>query len=47
MQLHVDAHSSIPIRRQLTEQFKYFIEGGGFPRDTRYPASAGWPPRWR
>ena len=38
MQLHVDAHSPIPIRRQLTEQFKYFIEGGGFPRDHALPS---------
>jgi GntR family transcriptional regulator len=38
MQLHVDAHSPIPIRRQLTEQFKYFIEGGGFPRDEALPS---------
>jgi DNA-binding transcriptional regulator YhcF (GntR family) len=38
MQLHVDAHSPIPIRRQLTEQFKYFIEGGGFPRDQALPS---------
>ena len=38
MQLHVDAHSPIPIRRQLTEQFKYVIEGGGFPRDEALPS---------
>ena len=38
MQLHVDAHSPIPIRRQLAEQFKYFIEGGGFPRDKALPS---------
>ena len=38
MQLHVDAHSPIPIRRQLTEQFKHFIEGGGFPRDHALPS---------
>lgn len=38
MQLHVDDHSPIPIRRQLTEQFKHFIEGGGFPRDQALPS---------
>lgn len=38
MQLHVDDHSPIPIRRQLTEQFKHFIQGGGFPRDQALPS---------
>jgi DNA-binding transcriptional regulator YhcF (GntR family) len=38
MQLHVDAQSPIPIRRQLTEQFKHFIEGGGFPREQALPS---------
>jgi len=38
MQLHVDAHSPIPIRRQLTEQFKHFIDGGGFSRDQALPS---------
>jgi GntR family transcriptional regulator len=38
MELHVNAQSPIPIRRQLTEQFKYFIEGGGFPRDQALPS---------
>ncbi len=38
MQLHVDDHSPIPIRRQLTEQFKHFIEGGGFPRNQALPS---------
>ena len=33
MQLYVDAHSPIPIRRQLAEQLKHFIESGGFPRE--------------
>jgi DNA-binding transcriptional MocR family regulator len=28
----VDAHSPIPIRRQLTEPRKHVIEGGGTPR---------------
>jgi GntR family transcriptional regulator len=34
----VDAQSPIPIRRQLTEQFKHFIEGGGFPREQALPS---------
>jgi DNA-binding transcriptional regulator YhcF (GntR family) len=38
MQLHVDAHSPIPIRRQLTEQLKHAIEGGGVPRDQALPS---------
>jgi GntR family transcriptional regulator len=38
MQLQVDGQSLIPIRRQLTEQFKHFIEGGGFPRDQALPS---------
>jgi GntR family transcriptional regulator len=38
MHLHVDDHSPIPIRRQLTEQLKHFIEGGGFPRDQALPS---------
>src|SRR5574341_686467 len=38
MQLHVDDHSPIPIRRQLAEQLKHFIEGGGFPRDQALPS---------
>ena len=38
MELHVDEHSPIPIRRQLTEQFKHFIEAGGFPRDRALPS---------
>jgi GntR family transcriptional regulator len=38
MQLHVDAHSPIPIRRQLAEQVKYVIEGGGFPREQALPS---------
>ena len=36
--LHVDAHSPIPIRRQLTEQLKHLIEGGGVPRDQALPS---------
>ena len=38
MHLHVDAHSPIPIRRQLAEQLKHFIEGGGFPLDQALPS---------
>jgi len=38
MKLHVDAHSPIPIRRQLAEQLKHFIEGGGFPREQALPS---------
>ncbi|HEV8439648.1 MAG TPA: GntR family transcriptional regulator [Methylomirabilota bacterium] len=38
MHLHVDAHSPIPIRRQLTEQLKHAIEGGGLPRDQALPS---------
>ncbi len=38
MQLHVDAHSPIPIRHQLTEQLKHFIEGGGLPREQALPS---------
>lgn len=38
MQLHVDTRSPIPIRRQLTEQLKHFIEGGGFPRGQALPS---------
>jgi DNA-binding transcriptional regulator YhcF (GntR family) len=38
MHLRVDAHSPIPIRRQLAEQLKHFIEGGGFPRAQALPS---------
>ena len=38
MRLHVDAHSPIPIRRQLTEQLKHVIEGGGVPREHALPS---------
>jgi DNA-binding transcriptional regulator YhcF (GntR family) len=38
MQLHVDVHSPIPIRRQLTEQFKHVIEAGGFSREQALPS---------
>lgn len=36
--LRVDAHSPIPIRRQLTEQVKHAIEGGGVARDQALPS---------
>jgi GntR family transcriptional regulator len=38
MPLHVDAHSPIPVRRQLTEQLKHVIEGGGIPREQALPS---------
>ncbi len=38
MQLHVDVHSPIPIRRQLTEQFKHVIEAGGFRHEQALPS---------
>ena len=38
MQLQVDAHSPIAIRRQLTEQLKHAIEGGAVPRDRALPS---------
>ena len=38
MQLHVDTHSPIPIRRQLTEQFKHGIEAGGFSHEQALPS---------
>ena len=36
--LQVDARSPIPIRRQLTEQLKHVIEGGGVSRDQALPS---------
>jgi len=38
MNLRVDAHSPIPIRRQLTEQLKHVIESGGVPQDQALPS---------
>jgi GntR family transcriptional regulator len=38
LRLHLDAHSPIPIRWQLTEQLKHVIEGGGVPRDEALPS---------
>jgi GntR family transcriptional regulator len=36
--LAVDVRSAIPIRRQLTEQLRHAIEGGGIPRDQPLPS---------
>jgi GntR family transcriptional regulator len=36
--LAVDVRSAIPIRRQLTEQLRHAIEGGGIPRDQSLPS---------
>ncbi len=36
--LRIDEHSPIPIRRQLAEQLKHVIEGGGVPRDQALPS---------
>ena len=38
MDLMIDAHSPIPIRRQLTEQLKYVIERGGVPPEQALPS---------
>src|SRR3989442_6593811 len=38
MNLKIDGHSPIPIRRQLTEQLRHVIEGGGVPRDQALPS---------
>jgi DNA-binding transcriptional regulator YhcF (GntR family) len=38
LDLHVDTHSPIPIRRQLTEQLKHVIETGGVPQDQTLPS---------
>ena len=38
MPLHVDVHSPITIRRQLTEQLKHVIEGGSVRRDQALPS---------
>src|SRR6266581_7468984 len=36
--LQVDKQSPIPIRRQLTEQLKHVIDGGGIPPDQALPS---------
>jgi GntR family transcriptional regulator len=36
--LHVDQHSPIPIRRQLAEQLKHVIDGGGVPPEQALPS---------
>src|SRR2546422_2411306 len=38
MNLRIDGHSPIPIRRQLTEQVRHVIEGGGVRRDQALPS---------
>jgi DNA-binding transcriptional regulator YhcF (GntR family) len=38
LNLHVDAHSPIPIRRQLTEQLKHVIESGALPQKQTLPS---------
>src|SRR5712691_4670791 len=38
MNLTIDGHSPIPIRRQLTEQLKHVIESGGVARDQALPS---------
>ena len=38
MRLHLDVHSPISVRWQLTEQLKHFIEGGGVPQDQALPS---------
>jgi DNA-binding transcriptional regulator YhcF (GntR family) len=38
MNLKVDGHSPIPIRRQLTEQLKHVIDSGGIARDQALPS---------
>jgi GntR family transcriptional regulator len=38
LNLHVDAQTPIPIRRQLTEQLKHVIESGSVPRNEALPS---------
>src|SRR2546428_5446110 len=38
MNLRIDGHSPIAIRRQLTEQLRHAIEGGGVPPDQALPS---------
>src|SRR5918996_1369674 len=38
LNLTIDGHSPIPIRRQLTEQLKHVIESGSVPRDQALPS---------
>jgi GntR family transcriptional regulator len=38
LNLKIDGHSPIPIRRQLTEQLKHVIENGGVPRNQALPS---------
>jgi DNA-binding transcriptional regulator YhcF (GntR family) len=39
MNLKIDGHSAIPIRRQLTEQLKHVIDSSGVPRGQALPSS--------
>ena len=38
LSLRIDTRGPIPIRRQLTEQLKHLIEGGGVPREEALPS---------
>src|SRR6266704_4233240 len=38
MNLKIDGHSPIPIRRQLTEQLRHVIESGGVPPEQALPS---------
>src|SRR3989442_3835914 len=38
MNLRINGHSPIPIRRQLTGQLRHAIEAGGVPRDQALPS---------
>jgi GntR family transcriptional regulator len=38
LNIRIDAHSPIPIRRQLTEQLKHVIESGGLPQNQTLPS---------
>jgi GntR family transcriptional regulator len=38
MNLKIDGHSPIPIRRQLTEQLRHVIESGGVPQEQALPS---------
>src|SRR4029453_1402259 len=38
MNLNINGHSPIPIRRQLMEQLRHAIEAGGVPRDQALPS---------
>jgi DNA-binding transcriptional regulator YhcF (GntR family) len=44
MNLKIDGHSPIPIRRQLTEQLRHVIESGGVPQEQALPSIRRRPP---